>query len=85
MTMLDSFLRAIRDSARRVAFSVLAGILRDRGREQIEARISERPPFEQTLIVAAVLAALFLTSLIFAQGGLIGLLVFFLLVIFLIQ
>lgn len=72
-------------SARRVAFAILAGVLRRFSAEDIEARVSSRPAHEQAIIVIAVLAALLFTSLLFANGGVIGLLVFFLLVIALVR
>lgn len=52
---------------------------------EIEARLSARPVGEQALIVAATLAGLALTSLLFAQFGVPGLLVFFVLVVVLVN
>ena len=85
MTRLDRHMQSLWASARRVAFAVLAGLLRRHSAKEIERRISTRPVREQTAIVLAVLAGLLLTSLLFAQAGAVGLLIFLLLVIFLIQ
>jgi|OM-RGC.v1.032665783 hypothetical protein len=68
-----------------VASGVISGFCRRIGQEEIAARLSRRPAREQALITAATLAGLFLTSLLFAQFGLIGMLVFLLLVILLIR
>lgn len=73
------------ESLRRVAVAILAGLIRRRSEEEIEARLSQRPMQEQVIIVTAVLAGLLFTSLLFANAGVIGLLVFFLLVIILVK
>ncbi|ARE39142.1 hypothetical protein RGUI_1001 [Rhodovulum sp. P5] len=85
MTRNDQILREIWKRARRVAFAILAGFWRRHSAEDIETRISRRPDKEQTAIVIAVLAGLFLTSLLFAHFGLIGMLVFLLLVVLIIH
>lgn len=72
-------------SLRRVAVAILAGLLRRRSEEDIEARLTQRPMHEQVVIVTAVLAGLLFTSLLFANAGVIGLLVFFLLVIIVVK
>jgi len=85
MTRNDRFLREIWKRARRVALAILAGVWRRHSADEIEARISARPPREQAAIVVAVLAGLFLTSVIFAHAGVIGMLVFLLLVILIVR
>ncbi|MBN2907273.1 MAG: hypothetical protein JXJ18_11240 [Rhodobacteraceae bacterium] len=85
MARHDNILSVLWAQARRVAFAILAGIVRGKSADQIGKRISARPAHEQTAIVLAVLAGLLLTSLLFAHAGVIGLLVFFLLVILLIH
>jgi hypothetical protein len=81
----DDILREAWKSARRVAFAILAGLWRGLSDDEVERRITQRPLGEQTAIVLAVLAGLLFTSLLFAQAGWIGMLVFFLLVILLIR
>jgi len=81
----DDILNAAWKSARRVAFAILAGFWRRHSSDEIEARLSVRAPAEQNAIVLAVLAGLFLTSLLFAQAGFAGVLVFLLLVILLVH
>ncbi|TCO72557.1 hypothetical protein [Rhodovulum euryhalinum] len=72
-------------SARRVAFAILGGVIRRYTPEEIEERVSRRPGYEQALIVISVLVALLFTSLLFANAGVIGLLIFFLIVIILVK
>lgn len=85
MTQPDPLLGGLWRSARRVAIAILAGLMRRRSAAEIEKRLAARPAQEQTIIVLAVLAGLLFTSLLFAHGGVIGMLLFFLLVIFLIR
>ncbi|MRH21854.1 hypothetical protein [Rhodovulum strictum] len=72
-------------SARRVAFAILGGVIRRYSPEEIEERVSRRPRHEQVFIVLAVLLALLFTSLLFANAGVIGLLVYFLIIIILVR
>lgn len=72
-------------SARRVAFAVLGGVIPRYTPEEIEERVSRRPAHEQALIVISVLLALLFGSLLFANAGVIGLLVYFLIVIILVR
>jgi|GEM_PF-6357389 len=72
-------------SARRVAFAILGGVIRRYSPEEIEERVSRRPIHEQVFIVLAVLLALLFTSLLFANAGVIGLLVYFLIIIILVR
>lgn len=72
-------------ACRTVALGVISGIYRRLGHDEIEARIAARPQREQALIVGLTLCGLALTSLLFAQFGVIGMLVFLLLVIFVVN
>ncbi|PTW49925.1 MULTISPECIES: hypothetical protein [Rhodovulum] len=85
MTWHDRLWQTIWTPARRVAFAIVARLWWRRPPDEIAARLAARPLSEQVLIVAAVLAGLFLTSLIFAHAGSLGFLVFLLLVILLIR
>ncbi|MEX5729025.1 hypothetical protein Ga0609869_002378 [Rhodovulum iodosum] len=85
MEEIDTVLRMLARRARHVAVMILAGFMRRRRAEDIQARLTEQPPRVQALIVAAVLLGLFSTSMLFAQAGVIGLLVFFLLIILLVK
>ncbi|TCP40910.1 hypothetical protein EV662_106126 [Rhodovulum marinum] len=81
----DTLFGELWQSARRVAFAILGGVIRRYTPEEIEERVSRRPGYEQAIIVVAVLAALLFGSLLFANAGVIGLLVFFLIVIILVK
>lgn len=70
---------------RNVAVGVIAGLARRRSIEEIDAALSRRRPQEQTAIVAAILGLLFLFSLVAAQFGWIGLLLYWLAVIVLVN
>ena len=67
--------------ARRVALGLLAGVMRWRDPDELRARIAALPPRDQAAIVVAVLSGLFLVSLLFARIGLVGMLLFLLLVV----
>lgn len=69
---------------RTVAAALIAGLTR-RDDNDVEARLARRPRGEQALIVGLTLLGLFLTSLLFAQFGWIGMLVFFLIVVLLVR
>lgn len=79
--LLEPLARACRN----VTLGLIGGVCRRLGQDDIDARLAAQPPREQALIVAATLGALFLTSLLFAQFGLIGLLVFLLAIIVLVR
>jgi len=81
----DTLFGELWQSARRVAFAVLGGVIRRYTPEEIEERVSRRPAHEQAIIVISVLLALLFTSLLFANAGLIGLLAFFLIIIILVK
>ncbi|MCE6967217.1 hypothetical protein [Cereibacter sphaeroides] len=78
-------LRALWTSARRVACAVLAGLVRRHRAEDLEKRVGALPAPEQGAIVLAVLGGLMVVSLLFAQGGVIGMLAFLLLVVLVIN
>ena len=78
-------LRALWTSARRVACALLAGLMRRYRAEDLEKRIGALPAPEQGAIVLSVLCGLMLVSLLFAQGGIIGMLAFLLLVVLVIN
>lgn len=85
MARRNGILGTLWASARRVAFALLAAFFRRHSAEELEARVSARPPREQAAIVLAVLGGLLATSLLFAQGGVLGMLTFLLLVVLLIN
>jgi len=58
---------------RTVAVTLLSGWLTGRDFAEVERRLAARPVPEQATIVGAVLGALFLLALLFAQAGLVGL------------
>jgi hypothetical protein len=74
-------LRPAARMCRTVALGLISGVWRKLGHDEIETRIAARPQNEQRLIFGATLGALALLSFLFAQFGLIGMLVFLLLVI----
>lgn len=61
---------------RSVAVALIGGFVRARSHAEIEARIAARPPREQALISGLALVALFLVSLLAAQGRIWGMLAF---------
>ena len=66
---------------RRSAVALIAGVCRWRSIGEINDRMLARPVQEQVWITTAVLGAVFALSLVAAQFGWIGMLVFFLAVI----
>ena len=78
-------LRPVARACRSVAVGIIGGFRRSMTHDEIEARLSARPLAEQTLIVAATLVGLAATSLLFAQFGVVGVLVFFVLVVVLVN
>ena len=61
---------------RNVAVALLSGWLTGRDFADVEARLADRPLAEQTILVGAVLAALFLLALLAAQAGIVGLCIY---------
>ncbi|MGP3698430.1 hypothetical protein [Rhodobacter sp. NSM] len=68
-------------AARRTASTLVARFWRGMSAGEAERRLAARPLRDQIAIVGGVLAALFLTSLLFANGGFVGFLLFLLLVV----
>ena len=75
---LASLLRRSGATCRGAVAALLSGMLPGRTIDDVEDRLSARPLPEQAAIVGGVLAALFLLSLLFAQAGWIGILLFWL-------
>lgn len=69
---------------RSVAAALIGGLTR-RSVGEVEDRLARRPVSEQALLVGATLGALFLVSLLFAQLGWIGMLVFLMLVVLIVR
>lgn len=72
-------------TCRSCAAALIAGVSRKRDARAIEDRLKSLPVRDQVWMVGSVLMALFMASLFAAQFGIIGLLVFFMLVIVLIK
>jgi hypothetical protein len=70
---------------RKVAIVLIAGVCRWRSTEEVSATIKARSLPQQTAITAGVLTLLFALSLVAAQFGWIGMLVFWLAVIVLVN
>ena len=70
---------------RTVASAVIAAFRRSEDPETVEARLRRLPARDQALIVGGVLAGMFLTSLLAAQFGIVGVLAFVLAVIILVR
>lgn len=70
---------------RSVAVMVIAGVYRSRSAEEINQTLKSRPLRQQTLITASVLALLFGLSLVAAQFGWVGMLIFWLGVVLLVK
>ncbi len=75
------FTAALGRAARRTAAALVACFRRGLSAEEVEARLAARSLADQATVVSAVLGALFLTSLLFAQAGPVGFFLFLLLVI----
>lgn len=71
--------------SRDIALALIAALWPGEDFASVEAKLEKAPPAQQVLIVAAVLCALFLCSLLAAQFGFIGILLFWLLIIWLIR
>mgnify|MGYP005845583951 CR=1 FL=1 len=83
--MQPSVLIPLARTGRTVAAALIAGFARRLDADAVEARLRMLPAREQAPIVGATLAGLFVASLLAAQFGLPGLLVFMLAVIALIR
>jgi hypothetical protein len=70
---------------RLVAAALIAGVRRRETLDEIEGRVADLPPGDQALIVGTTLGGLFLLSLIAAQFGLVGLGLYLLGVVFLVN
>jgi hypothetical protein len=70
---------------RTVAVALIAGVRRRESIEEIEARVVDLPRGDQALIVGTTLGGLFLLSLIAAQFGLIGLALYLLAIVFIVN
>ncbi|MCU0907818.1 MAG: hypothetical protein MUF73_10300 [Rhodobacteraceae bacterium] len=70
---------------RMVAAALIAGVRRRETLDEIEGRVADLPRGDQVLIVGTTLGGLFLLSLIAAQFGLMGLGLYLLGVIFLVN
>ena len=71
--------------ARTVSASLIAGVWRSRSIPQVEAQIKRLSTRDQAGVVGGVLALLLLLSMFAAQFGIIGLMVFWLAVIVLVN
>ena len=80
-----SILSPVGTMIRNVTAALIAGLWRSRSQDEIEARLKALPVREQAVISGSVLSALFLTSLLFAQLGLVGLAAFLLVVILIVR
>lgn len=70
---------------RTVAVALIAGVRRSETTEEIDARVADLPRADQVLIVGTTLGGLFLLSLIAAQFGLVGLALYLLAVVFIVN
>jgi hypothetical protein len=70
---------------RTVAVALIAGVRRRETIDEIEERVADLPRADQALIVGTTLGGLFLLSLIAAQFGLVGLGLYLLGVVFLVN
>ncbi|MEM7596692.1 MAG: hypothetical protein AAF382_03280 [Pseudomonadota bacterium] len=70
---------------RGVTVSLIAGVCRWRSFDEIDTSLKTRPVPNQAMIIAGVIAALFALSLLAGYFGWIGLLVFWLIVIVLVN
>ena len=70
---------------RTAAVALIAGVRRSETIEEIEERVADLPRGDQALIVGTMLGGLFLLSLIAAQFGLVGLALYLLAVVFIVN
>jgi hypothetical protein len=85
---LDNVRQGLGAAGRRcrdVALGLVAGFSHKIGFHEIEARVAALPAREQAAITAAVLAGLFLCSLIAAQFGLIGMALYLLAIVLIVR
>ncbi len=80
-SVLRSTFRPIEVASRNAAALLISGVARRFGVDDVRDRIEARPPREQAVIVGGTLGFLFLLSLLAAQFGWVGMLIFFLAVI----
>lgn len=81
----DSVLNRAGRLCRVVAAALIAGVRRRETLDEIEGRVADLPRGDQALIVGTTLGGLFLLSLIAAQFGFVGLGLYLLGVIFLVN
>jgi hypothetical protein len=81
----DSVLNRAGRLCRMVASALIAGVRRRETLDEIEGRVADLPRGDQALIVGTTLGGLFLLSLIAAQFGLVGLGLYLLGVVFLVN
>lgn len=81
----DSLLNRAGRTCRMVASALIAGVRRRETLDEIEDRVADLPRGDQVLIVGTTLGGLFLLSLIAAQFGFIGLGLYLLGVVFLVN
>lgn len=79
--MSQTPLAALGRQSRRVACALIAAFWPGREAAEIEERIVRQPMSRQVLVVGSALGALFFASLFAAQFGVVGMLVFLMLVI----
>lgn len=84
-TMNKAILPRVGELCRTGAVALIAGVYRRRSISDINDRIVARPVSEQAVITIAVFAALFVLSLAAAQFGWIGILLFWLAVVVLVN
>lgn len=84
-TTIKTLLPRLGVIARTSAVAVISGFCRRRSIGEINERVAARPIHDQVAITVAVLAALFVLSLIAAQFGWVGMLAFWLVVIVLVN
>ena len=76
---------ALGQACRRVTTGVIAGVHPNRDIADVSRWLDDQPEGRRNLIVSATLAGLLGASILFAQFGALGILVFFLIVILLIR
>lgn len=84
-TTLDRILVPAGNLCRTAASALIAGVWRRLSLEEVEARLKAQPVRDQAAIVAGVLAGLLAASLVAAQFGIVGILVFLLAVVLIVN
>lgn len=82
---LRTFAAPLGQACRTVAVGLIAGVLRGRSQGEIAAALDRRRPGERAAIIGSAIGLLFLFSLVAAQFGWIGLLLYWLAVIVLVN